>query len=503
MKRALSLALTLLLLIVLCSGCALTAAVSGRLLETAGSLAGKGKYSDAEQAYKLAIALSPKDAQAYIGLADVYVKRGDAEKAKKALEDGYKATGDGAIAEKIAFAQNTASPAPSATPSGNDAAPGVLQDAQALYLAYAKDTLVPRYGLSSLRAVQYLHDAEEPEGNDSRCLGLMCAKMADLDGDGAPELITAVCQTRRNSAVNSQDNVVTLLVYTVAGGKVTRVPGPEDGLVSTQSDEVSAYFGRDYALDLRLDGGGLIYSHVTEYGGDTDWQTFQAFRMEGGVLRLVMDAVEMDSPGEFGIVARVLPEWLKADFAGVQTQSLGEFGRNSVVLFADCNGGDSFYTFSGAYRDVYKSMDAARNALLQPIAKAPVEELLNPLWEDHTGLYEWLNVPAPAFTPPAPVFTPPAPTPRTQTLADFIYEGKSRVYAYNELALFTQDEAALIRNGMYALSGKIFTKDENKKFFSSCWWYTPVSTNVDSSLNNYQKANIALIVQFEKDQGWR
>lgn len=501
MKRTICLALTLLLLITLCTGCALTVALSGRLLETAGSLAGKGKYSDAEQAYKLAITLSPKDAQAYIGLADVYVKQGDAKKAQKALEDGYKATGgDSAIVEKIASTQNTATPAPSATPAGeNDAAHDELKDAQALYLAYVKETLVPQYGLSSLRAVQYLHDAEEPQGNDDRCLGLMCAKMADLDGDGAPELITAVCQARRNSAVNNPDNVVTLLVYTIAGGKVTRVPGPEDGLVSTQSDEESAYFGRDYTLDLRLDGIGLIYSHVTDHGGDTDWQTFQAFRMEDGVLRLVMDAVEMDSPGEFGIVARVLPEWIKADFAGVQTQSSEEFGRNSVVLFADCNGGD-FYTLPGAFRDVYKSMDAARNALLQPIAKAPVEDLLNPLWEDRTGLYEWLNVPAPAFTPPAPT---PSPTPQARTLADFIYEGKSRVYAYDELPPFTQDEVALIRNGMYALSGKIFTKDENNKFFSSCWWYTPVSTNVDQSLNKYQKANIELIVQFEKDQGWR
>ena len=133
---------------------------------------------------------------------------------------------------------------------------------------------------------------------------------------------------------------------------------------------------------------------------------------------------------------------------------------------------------------------------MRPVVKSPAESLLNPLWEDHTGLYQWLNV-------PEPVFTPPAPTPQTHTLADFIYEGKSRVYAYDELSPFTQEEVALIRNGMYALSGKIFNKDVNKEFFSSCWWYTPVSTNVDKSLNKCQKANIELVVQFEKDKGWR
>ena len=256
----------------------------------------------------------------------------------------------------LTAAQNAASPAPSAAPVGGNDPHDDLKDAQALYLAYVKDTLVPRYGLSSLRAVQYLHDAEEPQGNDDRCLGLMCAKMADLDGDGVPELITAVCQARRNSFTSNPDNVVTLLVYTIMDGKVTCVPGPEDGLVSTKSDEESAYFGRDFELDLCLDGSSLIYSHMTEYGGDTDWQTFQAFRMEGGALKLVMDAVEVDSTEEFGIVARVLPEWIKADFMGVRTQSSEEYGKNSVVLFADNHCGNNFYTFPGVFRDVYKKL---------------------------------------------------------------------------------------------------------------------------------------------------
>jgi|GEM_PF-4803776 len=497
MKRAIACAL-ILMMAVFAAGCGgVQSAASGNMLERANELAGQEKYDDAISVYKMICDFAPRDPEAYLRLADVYTKQGDAAQAVAILVQGLKATGgDSALSVRLQQARAALSGAASPEPS-----PAGQATAEALYLAYVRDVLVPQYGLSNLEVIRYLHDSAEPLGTDDRALGLMCAQMADLDGDGVPELVTAVCEARRTNPSGNADHTVILMVYACKDGKVARVPGPEDGLVSVASDEGSAYFGNEYALDLRMGGGTLIYSHFTSHGGDTDWETFQAFRMENGALREVLDAVNMIGAGEYGVVARILPDWLEKDFSGVARQHVDAYGKNSVLLFADKpSAEESFYVFPGAYRAVYQSQQAAVDALLRPIANAPIKELLNPVWRDHTGMCAWLQIAAPTFTPPAPT---PSPTPEAGTLGDFILAGKQRAYSYWELDAYTQDEVALIRNGMYALSGKIFTKKENQAYFSQFGWYTPVSENVDRDLNAYQRANIELCARYEKDRGWR
>lgn len=291
------------------------------------------------------------------------------------------------------------------------------------------------------------------------------------------------------------DHMVTLLVFTVSNGIVTRVPGAEDGLVSVISDETTAYFGSAYSLDIRAGADTLIYSCYTGSAGDTDWQEFLAYRMVDGKLIKVLDAENYLSAGEFGIVAAMLPDWLYGDFAGVTRQPVQGFGEDSVLLYAEKSPmEEEFYMFQGEYRVVYKSHQAAIEALLRPIDGAPIRPMLDPLWQDQTRLCEWLGVPAPTFTPPAPT---PAP------LEDFILQGSNRRYAYEELNAYTKEEVALIRNGMYALSGMIFGKEENRNFFSQFRWYAPLSEDVENLLNANQRANIALCVEYETAHGWR
>ena len=367
-------------------------------------------------------------------------------------------------------------------------------DVPKLYLAFIQDTLVPRYGLSNLNAVRYLQQSAEPLGMDEQCLGLMGALMADLVEDGIDELIVAVCVQKQT--VRGPDQVVSVQVYTCTEGGVQQVPGPEDALVSVVSDESTAYFGSEYSLTLCLGEQKLIYSYFQGETGDSGWERHIAYRMEDGKLQKVMDVENLLGAGEYGVVARVLPDWLEEDLRGVSRVSVKAYGENSVLLYAQALNADEFFILPGEYFDIYTSQQQAMDAVLRPMKNASVKQILDEQWQDNTGLLAWLGKPEPSFSPP------PLPTKKPAALEDFILQGRNRAYVYEELDAYTQREIALIRNGMYALSGKIFTKQENIAYFSQCSWYVPAAKDVDSLLNANQRANIDLCVQYEKDHGW-
>ncbi len=382
---------------------------------------------------------------------------------------------------------------PSAPLPGTQAPNAATPDPQALYLTYVRDCLVPQYGLSNLAAVRYLQASGEPLGADDRCLGLMCAQMEDLDDDGLDELIAVVCARQQTDGEPNQ--VVKVQVYTCGSGAVLRVPGPEDALVSVVSDEVTAYFGLEYSLELCMGKEKLIYSRLEEESGDTAWEEHIAYRMKDGELHKAMDVENLLGAGECGVVARILPDWMNEDIQGVARQSVPAYGNDSVLLYADAYSDDEYYTLPGEYHELYKTQQQAMDAVLGPLMNAPVRRLLDTHWQDHTALLAWLGEPEPAFSPPQS-------TDAFVLLGDFILEGRSRRYAYWELDKYTKEEIALIRNGMYALSGKVFTKEENRQFFSQMEWYVPASEYVEGLLNVYQHDNIDLCVQYEKDQGW-
>ena len=88
-------------------------------------------------------------------------------------------------------------------------------------------------------------------------------------------------------------------------------------------------------------------------------------------------------------------------------------------------------------------------------------------------------------------------------MEQLILEGYNRYLEYWEIDGLSQSEVSLVRNGMYALSGKIFEKAVNQDYFSSRSWYTPVAEHVTEQLNSAQRANVTLCVEYEKAMGWR
>jgi hypothetical protein len=370
-----------------------------------------------------------------------------------------------------------------------------IPDAQTLYLTFIQETLVPQYGLSNMAAVRYLQQSSEPMGMDEKCLGLMSALMADMDDDGIDELIVAVCS--ENVTAGEPDQTVSVQVYTCTGGGVQRVPGPEDALVSVVSDEGTAYFGSEYSLSLCLGEQKLIYSYFQGETGDSGWEEHIAYRMKDGKLQKAMDVENLLGAGEYGVVARVLPDWLEEDLRGVSRVSVEAYGTDSVLLYAQAQNTDEFYVLPGEYLDLYANQQQAMDAVLGPMKNVPVRRILDEQWQDDTGLLAWLGKPEPTFSPL------PLPTEEPTSLEDFILQGRNREYAYEELDAYTQEEIALVRNGMYALSGKIFNKQENSNYFSQYSWYVPSAKDVDNLLNDDQRANIELCVQYEKDHGWK
>ncbi|MCD7734179.1 MAG: YARHG domain-containing protein [Clostridiales bacterium] len=84
-------------------------------------------------------------------------------------------------------------------------------------------------------------------------------------------------------------------------------------------------------------------------------------------------------------------------------------------------------------------------------------------------------------------------------------ESSSRYLSESELYGLTALECRIARNEIYARHGMIFTTDEMKEYFGSKSWYqgTVESADFDISVfNEYELANIELIVAYEKEMNY-
>jgi len=60
-----------------------------------------------------------------------------------------------------------------------------------------------------------------------------------------------------------------------------------------------------------------------------------------------------------------------------------------------------------------------------------------------------------------------------------------------------------LRNEIYARHGKIFTTPEMKQIFESAPWYKPRKDFKEADLNEMEKKNVELILEYEKKMGWK
>lgn len=89
-------------------------------------------------------------------------------------------------------------------------------------------------------------------------------------------------------------------------------------------------------------------------------------------------------------------------------------------------------------------------------------------------------------------------------LEKIILEGNKRYYTEGEIQNKSSYELSLLRNGLFALSGKTFVENQEvKAFFENCDWYSPDTEDsniVKSRFNEYQNANLDLIISIENEK---
>lgn len=87
-------------------------------------------------------------------------------------------------------------------------------------------------------------------------------------------------------------------------------------------------------------------------------------------------------------------------------------------------------------------------------------------------------------------------------LAGAIRALNQREIRRQELLQFTLEEIGYLRNGVYALSGKIFQTKEYARYFSAQDWYRAAEksdSRVTEQFNDYQKKNLEIILAYEKE----
>lgn len=83
--------------------------------------------------------------------------------------------------------------------------------------------------------------------------------------------------------------------------------------------------------------------------------------------------------------------------------------------------------------------------------------------------------------------------------SDYRYISRSELYGFSALQL------RLARNEIYARYGRMFKDEGLQNYFDSCSWYWPSISPDDfkeSILNKYEKANVKVISEYEKDMGY-
>ena len=78
-----------------------------------------------------------------------------------------------------------------------------------------------------------------------------------------------------------------------------------------------------------------------------------------------------------------------------------------------------------------------------------------------------------------------------------MYDVDSRYVSAEELSSWSSEDLAKLRNEIFARHGRIFKTQKWIDYFATKTWYVPRYDNVDSMLNDYEWANLDVILKLE------
>ena len=96
----------------------------------------------------------------------------------------------------------------------------------------------------------------------------------------------------------------------------------------------------------------------------------------------------------------------------------------------------------------------------------------------------------------------------TNPTEDVDYVLPQSAYSYiteSDLYGLTKEECRIARNEIYARHGRMFNDEELQAYFNSKSWYTPTipaNSFQESMLNEYEKVNKDVILEYERAQGY-
>lgn len=464
------------------------------LLQDAQSMIAGGNYEEARLIYEQVLQMEPANIAASQGIEQMNTALGVQNKSTPAAQE--------AASSDITGAMLT-----------ND-------EVGECYLNYIKGTLLPNIGLASWNIIkQAMCDISIDGYEAADTSGIMSVCLTDLDDDGQDEAIVPY--------VAQPGDSVSLKILDMNNNSVIELPGGDEEI---QLQPIGQYFvgdGMGLTIEVReTELGRIIYCYVIDGGGDSDCYHHYGYVVRDGKILNILDMTEYyNAYGHVVIECKDVPEWLSGDFPS--TPNAAYWGENNE-WYSDKD--SKFCIYAGArdpsehvdvhlnsagYRvythmdyenaveqylfdDYYKSSQQAKDTVLAPIinAKHVTKVCEFSPWEatEYTNIYQLLCVEDNGWSEMISDINDPVEA--------MILQGISREFSYEELYPFSQAEVALIRNGMFAFSGEIFSKAENQRYFSSKKWYTPIEEDVWSWMNDQQRANVDLCKRFEKDMGW-
>lgn len=81
-----------------------------------------------------------------------------------------------------------------------------------------------------------------------------------------------------------------------------------------------------------------------------------------------------------------------------------------------------------------------------------------------------------------------------------MYDVDSRYVSEDELSGWSSEDLAKLRNEIFARHGRIFTTQKWINYFATKTWYVPRYENVDALLNDYEWANLEVIMKLEDER---
>ncbi|MBU0606654.1 MAG: YARHG domain-containing protein [Armatimonadetes bacterium] len=108
--------------------------------------------------------------------------------------------------------------------------------------------------------------------------------------------------------------------------------------------------------------------------------------------------------------------------------------------------------------------------------------------------------PAPAPSTGAP--KPPAPAPKPPpTASRYVPLGSKRTLTTSDLAGRSAWQLDVLRNEIYAVHGRPFTRADLRRHFRSQWWYHEDSRFSEARLSSLEKRNADFIAKYQKGRG--